>query len=304
MKETRPIDLNNFTGQEKIKKQLNITIKAALQNNESHQHAIFYGNAGLGKTTLARILATEMGARCYSITAPAIKSKKELANVLLRLENKDILFIDEIHRLKIDIEEMLYLPIEDFICDISVGLGQYQRYIQKKLPKFTLIGATTIMGNLSKPLRDSFQLSFNLQYYTDTELKSIINKNAVKIGAAITQEQAQKIAARARGTPRIANNIFNQAMSICGYKELTSDSLEKAFAILEIDENGLKTADIKYLKCLAASSRAVGLGAIAATINESRNTIEEVIEPFLLYNNYCIRQSNGRVITEKGLFYK
>ncbi len=299
----RPTSWEEYIGQEKIKKNLKVFIEAAKKRKESLDHILFFGPPGLGKTTLANIIANQMQADIKITAAPMIEKSGDLAAILTNLEEGDILFIDEIHRLSPAIEEILYPAMEDFRLDIIIGSGPAAQTIKIDLPPFTLIGATTRAGMLSSPLRDRFGMHFRLEFYTPQELARIIQNAARKLGKSIEDEAALEIAKRSRGTPRIALRLLRRvrdfadvADEACIHHARTLEALEA----LGVDERGFDELDLRLLKLLAdARGRPLGLSTIAAALSEDEGTIEDVIEPFLLANGYIERTARGRVATIK-----
>lgn len=300
----RPQKLENYIGQEQIKDKLHVYIKAALMRNESLDHVLLYGPPGLGKTTLAQIIANELGANMRYVSGPSIERSGDLAAVLTQLEPGDVLFIDEIHRIPRNIEEVLYSAMEDYVLDIMIGKDGNTRSIRVDLPPFTLVGATTRFGDLSSPLRDRFGVVERLEYYTNLELEMIVNRTASVYAVDINPDAAKELARRSRGTPRIANRLFRRVRDFAQVlgdgkitKEIASTSLDK----LNIDQNGLDYTDYRYLKAIVENFKGgpVGLEAISATISEEASTIEDVYEPYLLQEGYIKRTSRGRCVTEK-----
>lgn len=304
-KTIRPKMLNDYVGQKNIKEMLNIYIKTALMRNESLDHVLLYGPPGLGKTTLANIIANEMGANFHSITAPSLDRVGDLAAILSTLEPGDVLFIDEIHRLPRVVEEVLYSAMEDYTIDVIVGKDSTANSIKIDLPPFTLIGATTRCGDLSAPLRDRFGIVHELNYYSKEELQKIVERTAGIFNFSIDSESSLEIAGRSRGTPRVANRLFRRVRDFAQYinddanidLEVTKLSLKK----LNIDEYGLNEMDHKYLNAIVQrfNGGPVGLNAISASISEEPNTLEDVCEPYLLQEGFIIRSPRGRVATEK-----
>ena len=300
----RPLRLVDYVGQEEVKGKLEVYIKAALLRNESLDHVLLYGPPGLGKTTLAQIIANELGTNIRYVSGPSIERSGDLAAVLTQLEPGDVLFIDEIHRIPRNIEEVLYSAMEDYVLDIMIGKDGNTRSIRVDLPPFTLVGATTRFGDLSAPLRDRFGVVERLEYYTVEELFKIVSRTANVYQVNIDTDAAVELARRSRGTPRIANRLFRRVRDFAMVlgdgnitKDITSSSLDK----LHIDPNGLDYTDYRYLRAIAEKFKGgpVGLETIAATISEESSTIEDVYEPYLLQEGYVNRTPRGRVVTEK-----
>ncbi len=299
----RPNLWEDYIGQEKIKSNLQISICAAKKRQESLDHMLFFGPPGLGKTSISHIIAKEMETNIKITAAPMIEKSGDLAAILTNLQAKDILFIDEIHRLSPAIEEVLYPAMEDFRLDIIIGSGPAAQTIKIDLPPFTLIGATTRAGMLSNPLRDRFGMSFRMQFYSPSELALIIKKAAAKLNQDIKEESADEIAKRSRGTPRIALRLLKRVRDFALVKNSSLMDLNitlHALNELGVNELGFDEADLAYLSLLAnAQGRPVGLNTIAASMREDEGTIEDVIEPFLLANGYLERTAKGRIATSK-----
>ncbi|AFI06607.1 Holliday junction branch migration DNA helicase RuvB [Helicobacter cetorum] len=299
----RPNLWEDYIGQEKIKSNLQISIQAAKKRQESLDHMLFFGPPGLGKTSISHIIAKEMETNIKITAAPMIEKSGDLAAILTNLQAKDILFIDEIHRLSPAIEEILYPAMEDFRLDIIIGSGPAAQTIKIDLPPFTLIGATTRAGMLSNPLRDRFGMSFRMQFYSPSELTLIIKKAALKLNQSIEEESANEIAKRSRGTPRIALRLLKRVRDFALVKNSSLMDLNitlHALNELGVNELGFDEADLMYLSLLAnAQGKPVGLNTIAASMREDENTIEDVIEPFLLANGYLERTARGRIATPK-----
>jgi len=301
-KSLRPQNLDEYIGQEQIKKNLKVFIQAAQKRGESLDHMLFFGPPGLGKTTLANIIASEMNANIKTIAAPMLEKSGDLAAILTNLEEGDILFIDEIHRLKASIEEVLYSAMEDFRLDIVIGSGPAAQTIKIDIAKFTLIGATTRAGMLSNPLRDRFGMSFRLNFYTIDELALIISLASAKLGFEIEKEAANEIAKRSRGTPRIALRLLKRVRDFAeveGKKTIDQNIAKYALDELGINEYGFDELDIRFLSLLAQAKKPLGLSTIAAALSEDEDTIEEVIEPFLIANGYIEKTPKGRIATRK-----
>jgi Holliday junction DNA helicase RuvB len=299
----RPSAWEDYIGQEQIKKNLGVFIEASSKRNEALDHVLFYGPPGLGKTTLALIIANEMGSNIKVTAAPMIEKSGDLAALLTNLEEGDILFIDEIHRLSPAVEEILYPSMEDFRLDIIIGSGPAAQTVKIDLPRFTLIGATTRAGMLSNPLRDRFGMNFRLQFYTPEELCSIVIQAAVKLGKTIDESAALEIARRSRGTPRIALRLLKRVRDfaeVANESTILFERSQYALNQLGINAHGFDEMDIRLLKLLMdAKGRAMGLSTIAAALSEDEGTIEDVLEPYLLANGYLERTSRGRLATPK-----
>ena len=301
----RPQTLDEYVGQDDLKSNLRIFIQAALQRHESLDHVLLYGPPGLGKTTLAYILANEMHTHVRTVSGPSIDKPGDLAAVLSVLEPGDILFIDEIHRLPKIVEEVLYPAMEDFCIDVMVGKDTEARSIRLDLPPFTLVGATTRAGDLSAPLRDRFGIVSKLNYYTQDQLESIVKRTARVLNTEIDEEAAVEIARRSRGTPRIANRLLRRIRDFAQVlndgritKEITDESLNR----LHVDALGLDEVDIRYLRGIIErfDGGPVGLESLANSISEEATTLEDVYEPYLIQIGFVNRTSRGRVATEKA----
>lgn len=302
-KSLRPQNLEEYIGQEQIKKNLKVFIEAAKKRGDSLDHILFFGPPGLGKTTLANIIANEMGSSLKTISAPMLEKSGDLAAILTNLEDGDILFIDEIHRLKAAIEEVLYSAMEDFRLDIVIGSGPAAQTIKLDVAKFTLIGATTRAGMLSNPLRDRFGMSFRLNFYNHEELAEIIRLASHKLDKDIVPDAAIEIAKRSRGTPRIALRLLKRVRDFSEIKDektITHNTTKYALDELGINEHGFDELDIKFLTLLADAKKPLGLSTIAAALSEDEGTIEEVIEPFLLANGFIEKTPKGRIATRKA----
>ena len=296
----RPKSLDDYLGQEKAKEQLKIFIEAAKSRNEQLDHVLLYGPPGLGKTTLASIIANEMGVNLRITSGPAIERAGDLAAILTNLNENDVLFIDEIHRINRSVEEVLYSAMEDFCLDIIIGKGPSARSIRLDLPKFTLIGATTRAGMLTNPLRDRFGVVCKLDYYTVDELAKIVVRSSEILGAEIQIGGATEIARRSRGTPRIANRLLKRVRDYAQVRadgNITDDVANKALELLGVDSLGLDYVDEKLLMTIIQKFRGgpVGLDTLAASIGEDRNTIEDVYEPYLLQLGFINRGPRGRI---------
>ena len=301
----RPETLSEYIGQKDAKEMLDVYIKAALKRNESLDHVLLYGPPGLGKTTLSQIIANEMGTNIKVISGPSVERSGDLAAILSTLNEGDILFIDEIHRLPRYIEEVLYSAMEDYVLDIVVGKDNSTKSIRIDLPPFTLVGATTRFGDLSAPLRDRFGVVLRLEYYTVEELKQIIYRTSKVYECEIEMDALDELASRSRGTPRIANRLFRRVRDFADVKNdgvITLDICNLALGKLGIDKCGLDYTDYRYLKAIINQFKGgpVGVESIAATISEEVTTIEDVYEPYLLQEGYIMRSSRGRVATEKA----
>jgi Holliday junction DNA helicase RuvB len=300
----RPTNWKDYIGQEKIKKNLQVFIKASKKREEALDHVLFFGPPGLGKTTLAYIIANEMEANVKMTAAPMIEKSGDLAAILTNLEEGDILFIDEIHRLSPAIEEILYPAMEDFRLDIIIGSGPAAQTIKIDLPRFTLIGATTRAGMISSPLRDRFGMHFRLQFYNQEELGQIITKASKKLEKDCNKEAALEIAKRCRGTPRIALRLLKRIRDYADVEDENNIVLKRAkYGLNELGVNdlGFDELDIKFLEILiTAKGRPMGLSTIAAALSEDEGTVEDVIEPYLLAKGYIERTARGRVATSKS----
>ncbi len=301
----RPSKLTEYVGQDEAKEMLDVYIKAALKRNEALDHVLLYGPPGLGKTTLANIIANELGVNIKVISGPSIEKSGDLAAVLSTLNEGDVLFIDEIHRLPRYVEEVLYSAMEDYVIDIVVGKDSQTRSIRIDLPPFTLVGATTRFGDLSAPLRDRFGVVLRLDYYKVSELQFIIERTAKVYETQIDKEAALNLAIRSRGTPRIANRLFRRVRDFADIRNdgvISLDICNTALKKLGIDDDGLDYTDYRYLKAIVETFKGgpVGVESISATISEEVSTIEDVYEPYLLQEGYIKRSSRGRIATEKA----
>ena len=296
----RPQLLVDYIGQEKAKENLKVYIEAAKQRNDALDHVLFYGPPGLGKTTLAGIIANEMGVHLKVTSGPAIEKPGEMAAILNNLQEHDVLFVDEIHRLNRQVEEVLYPAMEDFAIDIMIGKGTSARSIRLELPKFTLVGATTRAGMLTAPLRDRFGVVHHLEYYTENELKTIIIRSAKVLGVEIDEEGAMEMARRSRGTPRLANRLLKRVRDFAQVRydgKITKEVADFALDLLEVDRYGLDQIDRRILSTIMVqfSGGPVGLDTLAAAIGEDSGTIEDVYEPYLIKNGFLVRTPRGRV---------
>jgi Holliday junction DNA helicase RuvB len=301
----RPRRLDDFVGQEKTKEQLSIALDAAKARGEALDHVLLVGPPGLGKTSLAYIVREELGVGIRTVAGPALERKGDMAAILTALEDRDVLFIDEIHRINRSIEEILYPALEDFRLDIVVGQGPAARTLTLDLPKFTLVGATTRTGLLTTPLRDRFGMTFRLGYYDADQLGSIVRRSSGILGVAIADDAAAEIARRSRGTPRIANRILRRVRDVAEVRHqgaITVEVAREALELLEVDAQGLERTDRELLAAIVErfGGGPVGLSTLAVALGEESDTIEDVYEPYLLQLGFIQRTPRGRIVTERG----
>lgn len=303
----RPVRLDEYVGQTHVKEMMRVFITSARGRHEALDHVLLYGPPGLGKTTLAGIIAHEMEGKFNTVSAPSLSRVGDLVAILSNLSAGDILFIDEIHRLPKVVEEVLYAAMEDYVVDIVIGKDATANAIRLELPPFTLIGATTRAGDISAPLRDRFGITEELKYYTTEELAAIIARTSRIVDFAITADAGTELARRSRGTPRIANRLFRRVRDFAQYanpkaRSISLEDTRDALARLGIDEDGLNGTDHKYLTALIERFKGgpVGLKSLAASISEEMVTLEDVYEPYLIQQGYIVRSPRGRMITEAG----
>ena len=301
----RPRRFDEFVGQERVKEQLAIALEAARSRGEALDHVLLVGPPGLGKTSLAYILREELGVGIRTIAGPALERKGDLAAILTALEERDVLFVDEIHRLSAAVEEVLYPALEDFRLDIVVGQGVAARTLTLDVPPFTLVGATTRTGLLTTPLRDRFGMTFRLDYYEPAELTAIVRRSAGILGVEIADDASEEIARRARGTPRVANRILRRVRDVAEVRHegvVTTAVAAEALELLEVDECGLERTDRELLRAIVErfDGGPVGLSTLAVALGEAQDTVEDVYEPYLLQLGFIQRTPRGRIVTERG----
>ncbi len=303
----RPSSWDEYIGQGQIKKNLKVFIEASRKREEALDHILFFGPPGLGKTTIANLIATEMNAQIKTTAAPMIEKSGDLAAILTNIEEGDILFIDEIHRMSPAIEEILYSAMEDFRLDIIIGSGPAAQTVKIDLPRFTLVGATTRAGMLSHPLRERFGMHFRMQFYSPEELAEIVRLASIKLNKETIKEASYEIAKRSRGTPRLALRLLRRVRDfseVANEEQINLKTTKYALDQLGVNDLGFDEEDIRLLEFLIASKgRPVGLSTIAAALSEDEGTIEDVLEPYLLANGYIERTARGRVATQKSYAY-
>jgi Holliday junction DNA helicase RuvB len=301
----RPRSFDEFVGQARVKEQLAIALEAAKARGEALDHLLLIGPPGLGKTSLAHIVREELGVGLRSVAGPALERKADVAAILTGLDERDVLFVDEIHRLSRAVEEILYPALEDYRLDIIVGQGPAARTLTLDLPKFTLVGATTRTGLLTTPLRDRFGMTFRLEHYEPAELALIVTRSARILGVEMSEEAAEEISGRARGTPRIANRILRRVRDVAQVRHegrITLEIAREALALMEVDEDGLERADRALLRAIVEKfdGGPVGLSTLAVSLGEEPDTIEDVYEPYLLQLGFIQRTPRGRTVTKLG----
>ncbi len=303
----RPSSWDEYIGQEQIKKNLKVFIEASRKREEALDHILFFGPPGLGKTTIANLIATEMNTQIKTTSAPMVEKSGDLAAILTNIEEGDILFIDEIHRMSPAIEEILYSAMEDFRLDIIIGSGPAAQTVKIELPRFTLIGATTRAGMLSHPLRERFGMHFRMQFYSSDELSKIVELASIKLNKVTHKDASYEIAKRSRGTPRLALRLLRRIRDfaeVANEKEILLKTTKYGLDQLGVNDLGFDEEDIRLLEfLLSAKGRPMGLSTIAAALSEDEGTIEDVLEPYLLANGYIERTARGRVATEKSYIY-
>ncbi len=307
-KNLRPKYLKDYIGQEKVIEKLNILIEAARKRKEPPEHILFHGPPGLGKTTLAHIIANELGVNIKVTAGPVIERAGDLAAIITNLEENDVLFIDEIHRLNRAVEEIMYPVLEDFVLDIIIGKGPSAKTFRINLPKFTLIGATTRIGLVTAPLRDRFGAAYRVDFYDVESLKKILKRSAGILGLKVDEDAIEELAKRSRGTPRIANRLLKRVRDFAEVKadgEVNFNVVNDALKLMEIDELGLDTMDKKILKTIIEKFKGgpVGIDTIAVAVSEEPDTIEDVYEPFLIQIGFIQRTPSGRKVTDKAYNY-
>ena len=301
----RPQKLDDFVGQPQVRANLKVFVEASISRSEALDHVLFYGPPGLGKTTLASIVAKEMGVGFRATSGPVIAKAGDLAAILTNLEAGDVLFIDEIHRLNPAVEEILYPAMEDFQLDLIIGEGPAARSVRIDLPRFTLVGATTRSGLITTPLRERFGIPMRLEFYGIDDLQHIISRGAGLLGMDMTDDGAREIAKRARGTPRVAGRLLRRVRdfaAVAGHSPVDAKAADAALNRLDVDKRGLDAMDRRYLTCIAENygGGPVGVKTLAAALSEQRDTIEEVIEPYLIQQGLLMRTPRGRALTGEG----